>query len=195
MTSILKSETSRINGAKSHGAVTDAGRLASAANSAKSTGPTSPEGQARSSQNAVRYGMLTDAIVLDAESSDQFAALLARLTEELQPDSGIETHLVEVMAVAEWRTMRLWCIEKEELVNETQKQALDGGNGAGQNPAKCTALAYRALSDRSKLLELLNRHEARYERQYFRTLTNFEARREKNKKKCQNEVNPPAPAA
>jgi hypothetical protein len=134
--------------------------------------------------------MLAEAIVLDTESSDQFATLLSRLTEELQPETGIETHLVEVMAVAEWRIMRLWCIEKEELVNETQKQALDGCNGTGQNPAKCTALAYRALSDGSRLLDLINRHEARYERQYFRTLARFEARREKIKKNSQNEVNP-----
>jgi hypothetical protein len=98
------------------------------------------------------------------------------------------------MALAEWRTMRLWCIEKEELANETRKQALDGCNGTGENPAKCTALAYRALSDGSKLLELLNRHEARYERQYFRTLARFEARREKIKKNNRNEVNPPDPA-
>jgi hypothetical protein len=182
MSSTLKIESARINGAKSHGPVTAIGKLASAANSAKSTGPTSPEGQARSARNNLRYGMLAEAIVLDTESSDQFATLLARLTEELQPEPGIETHLVEVMAIAEWRTMRLWCIEKEQLVNETQKQALDGCNGTGLNPAKCTALAYRALSDGSKLLDLLNRHEARYERQYFRTLARFEARREKIKK-------------
>ena len=182
MSSTLKIESARINGAKSHGPVTAIGKRASAANSAKSTGPTSPEGRARSAQNALRYGMLAEAIVLDTESSDQFADLLARLTDELQPETGIETHLVEVMAVAEWRTMRLWCIEREELANETQKQALDGCNGTGQNPLKCTALAYRALSDGSKTLDLINRHEARYERQYFRTLARFEARREKIKK-------------
>jgi hypothetical protein len=165
--------------------------LASAANSAKSTGPTSPEGLARSAQNAVRYGVLAQAIVLDTESSEEFAAVLSRLTEEIQPEAGIETHRVEVMAVAEWRTMRLWCIEREELVNETRKQTLDGCNGTGQNPAKCTALAYRALSDDSRSLELINRHEARYERQYFRTLARLEDRRAlKIKKNSQNEVNP-----
>jgi hypothetical protein len=86
--------------------------------------------------------------------------------------------------------MRLWCIEKEELVNETQKQALDGCNGTGQNPAKCTALAYRSLSDGSRLLDLINRHEARYERQYFRTLARFEAPREKIKKKFSKRSEP-----
>ncbi len=174
MSTPLKAQTSRINGSKSRGPITPAGKRISAANSAKSTGPTSPEGRARSAQNALRYGMLAEAIVLDTESTDQFAALLARLTDELQPETGIETHLVEVMAVAEWRIMRLWFIEKEEIVNETQKQALAGCNGTGQNPAKCTALAWRALSDGSRSLDLINRHEARYERQYFRTLARFE---------------------
>jgi hypothetical protein len=182
VSSILKIESARINGAKSRGPVTPAGKQASAANSAKSTGPTSPEGRARSAQNALRYGMLAQAVVLDTESSEEFAAVLARLTDELQPETGIETHMVEAMALAEWRIMRLWCIEREELANETQKQALAGCNGTGQNPAKCTALAYRALSDGSKSLDLINRHEARYERQYFRTLARLEDRRRKNKK-------------
>jgi len=181
MSSILKIESARINGAKSQGAVTPEGKLNSAANSAKSTGPTSPEGLARSSRNAVRYGMLAEAIVLDTECSDEFAAVLAALTEELQPETGIETHMVEVMALAQWRIMRLWCVEREQIANEIQ---------TGENPAKCTAQAYRALSDGSKSLELINRHEARYERQYFRTLARFEARREKIKKNSRNEVNP-----
>jgi hypothetical protein len=105
MNSILKIESARINGAKSHGAVTPEGKQASAANSAKSTGPTSPEGLARSSRNAIRYGMLAEAIVLDTECSDEFTAVLSRLTDELQPETGIETHMVEVMALAQWRTM------------------------------------------------------------------------------------------
>jgi hypothetical protein len=181
MNSILKIESARINGAKSHGAVTPEGKQASAANSEKSTGPTSPEGLARSSRNAVRYGRLAEAVVLDTECSDEFAAVLAGLTEELQPETGIESHMVEVMALAQWRIMRLWCVEREEIANEIQ---------AGDNPAKSTAQAYRTLSDGSKSLELINRHEARYERQYFRTLARFEDRREKIKKNSRNEVNP-----
>jgi hypothetical protein len=182
MSSILKIESARINGSKSRGPVTAIGRQASAANSAKSTGPTSPEGRARVAQNAIRHGMLAEAIVLNEESSEQFSSLLARLTEELQPETGIETRLVEVMAVADWRRMRLWCIEKEQLADETLKQALDGCNGTGRDPAKCTALAFRALSDNSRSLDLINRYEARYDRQYLRTLARFEARRKKNKK-------------
>src|ERR1700688_1078747 len=133
MSSLLRIEASKANGAKSHGPVTPEGKLASASNSELSTGPVTPDGKARSAQNAIRHGILTGAIVLDTESSEQFAELLAQLHEELQPEPGIETRFVEVMAIADWRRMRLWCMEREELSREIESQ-----NNSGQSPVRAT---------------------------------------------------------
>ncbi len=177
----LQIQASRINGSKSNGPVTPEGKVISAANSAQSTGPTTPEGKARVAQNAVRYAAIAEAILLKAEDSQEFKDLLASLTEELKPEPGIETRIVEVIAAADWRRMRLWCIEKEQLAHETVRQDLDGCS-ADREPAKCTAMAYGNLSDRSRALEMINRHEARFDRQYFRSLALLESRREKKMK-------------
>src|SRR5580704_12356212 len=102
----LQIAAARANGAKSRGPITAAGKRASAANSANSTGPVTPEGKARSSQNATRHGLLSASMVLHGESDDRFSAYLSVLEDELQPAPGVESSLVETMAVAPWRRMR-----------------------------------------------------------------------------------------
>ncbi|HEX4134472.1 MAG TPA: hypothetical protein VHY84_07685 [Bryobacteraceae bacterium] len=190
MSSIIRIAASRANGAKSRGPVTVAGWLASLANSAKSTGAITPEGRARSSQNAIRHGILAESIVLDSESAERFSEVLSTLQEELQPASPIESRYVETMALAEWRRLRLICLEKEQMTIETRRQeAADIGNlsndGAREvevNPARFTALAFRALSDESRAQELLNRYEARYDRQYQRALNGLRTYRADKRK-------------
>ena len=180
MSSILRIASSRANGAKSHGPVTVDGKLASLANSAHSTGPVTPEGKARSAQNAIRHGILAESIVLDSESAERFSEVLSTLQDELQPASSIESRFVETMALAEWRRMRLMCLEKEQLAMETRRQELADRNMSGAdegveevkvNPMQLTARAFRVLCDESRVTELLNRYEARYNRQYQQALS------------------------
>jgi hypothetical protein len=181
MSSILRIAASRANGAKSRGPVTVAGRLASLANSAKSTGPVTPAGLARSSQNAIRHGVLAESIVLDSESAERFCEVLSALQDELQPTTPIESRYVETMALAEWRRLRLICLEKEQITIETRRQESADLNNLSEtaevNSAHFTALAFRALSDESRAQELLNRYEARYDRQYQRALNGLRAYR------------------
>jgi hypothetical protein len=179
MSSSLRIDASRANGAKSHGPTTIAGRLASLANSAKSTGPVTPDGQARSSQNAIRHGILAESIVLDSESAENFSEVLTTLQDELQPATSIESRYVETMALAEWRRLRLVCLEKEQLTIETRRQeAADLSTDAAEvSPIRYTALAFRAMSDESRAQELLNRYESRYDRQYQRAMNGLRAYR------------------
>ena len=136
----------RLNGAKSHGAITAAGKL-------------------RSSQNAIRHGLLADAVVLHNEDSNLFTQLLASLDDEFQPDTPSQRALVDKMAVALWRQLRIWTIEKESYRLEIQQQVLPG-----HSPAARAAIAFRRLHDESRALELLNRYDTRYDRQYARSL-------------------------
>src|ERR1700677_2354279 len=115
----LQIAAARANGAKSRGPVTAEGKRASAANS---TGPVTPEGKAWSSQNATRHGLLSDSMVLHGESDARFCALLNTLENELQPEPGIESIQTDVMAVAHWRRMRLWSLEKALYMQETLKR-------------------------------------------------------------------------
>src|SRR5580692_4411031 len=98
MSSELQSQTARINGAKSNGPIT-------------------PEGKARSSDNSRRHG-LTASVLLDGESDEHFQLLLADYMDQFQPQTGVETDLVEVMAISRWRLRRLLAIETHQFDNE-----------------------------------------------------------------------------
>ena len=92
MSSLLKSETARINGAKSHGPIT-------------------PPGKARSSANSRRHGLAGASILIDGESQEDFDLLRADFIDHFHPQTAVETDLVDVMAIARWRLRRLLAIE------------------------------------------------------------------------------------
>ena len=146
MPSALKSETARINGAKSRGPVT-------------------PEGKARSADNSRRHGLTAASIVLPGESAAHFQLLLADYMNYFQPQTGVEADLVEVMAVARWRLRRLLAIETHQLELEMTRRK-----------RTCLvhedrlADAFQQLSDTSNSLALLLRYEASINRSYDKAL-------------------------
>jgi hypothetical protein len=171
----------RANGAKSHGPITPEGKRASAANAAFSPGSVTPEGKDRSSRNATRHGLLANSTVFDGESEERFSALLAELEAELQPEPGIEASQVVVMAVAHWRRMRLWSVEKVQYFEETAKRLASGAQRPGEPgedpPITQLTRSFRSLSDESRSMERLNRYESRYSREYQRALACFKSHR------------------
>jgi hypothetical protein len=164
---------------------------ASRTNGAKSRGPITPEGKEASSQNAITHGMLADTVVLKDECPDRFLELLRALHEERQPQPGIEASLVENMAVARWRQMRLWGMEKAAMDHETDKRSEAWGSSEGH--ATRAALAFRALSDDSRSLDLINRYESRYDRQYLRAHRRFLELQDRRTPPHVPEPAPPAP--
>ncbi len=202
MSSKFRIAASRANGAKSRGPVTDEGKRIAALNTIHSTGPVTPEGKFRVSQNATRHGLLADSLVLDGESEARFCSLLAAFEAELQPESQIEHDQAEIMAVAQWRRMRLWSIEKAEYIEETRrrKTAL-AQNGAtvddGETPITHLARTFRTLADESQVLHLLNRYETRFSREYTRALACATAQRtlreQRERQQARRNRNQPAP--
>jgi hypothetical protein len=163
MSSELQIIANRINGAKSHGAIT-------------------PEGQIASSRNSLVHGLLSEAIILDGESAERFNTLHDSLIEEFQPETPTECGLVETMVVCRWRLMRIWILENSALAHEIRKQA--AANEQENKPTQA-ALAYRTLSDDTRWLDVFNRYEARFDRQLSRAIQRFNevrARRGKQKK-------------
>jgi hypothetical protein len=93
MTPEQKADISRINGAKSRGPVTAAGR-------------------ARSSRNATRHGFTSNHMVLlNCENPTEFQRVLDEYLLMYRPSSAIERSLVNEMVAAHWRIRRLWTIE------------------------------------------------------------------------------------
>jgi hypothetical protein len=145
---------------------------ASRENGKKSRGPLTPEGKRNSSRNSLRHGMLARTIVLDGESRERFNELCKSLTDELQPATSIEHLLVQKMAVAHWRQMRFWNIEKASMDYEVSKQSAEH---AGADPSLRDALALRTLGS---VGQTTSQFEVRFDRQFDRALSRFERLRE-----------------
>ncbi len=137
----------------------------SRANGAKSRGPVTPEGKQTSSRNAIRHGFLAEPVVLDVERAPAFYDLLNDLIREHNAQTETQLNLIETMAMARWRIARLWAIEREILQTEMEKPEHES-----DDPAANLTKAFRALADRDGILGLLNRYEARLDRQYTRAL-------------------------
>jgi hypothetical protein len=104
MPSPLRSETARINGAKSHG-------------------PKTPQGRAISPVNATSHGLTARTLILTNENQDDFLALLNAYFDLLQPANKMEVDLTSEIVVARWRLVRTWRYETAILDVEMDTQA------------------------------------------------------------------------
>jgi hypothetical protein len=152
MSSELKRETARTNGAKSHGPVT-------------------PEGKARSAANSRRHGLASALIVLPGESAEHFQLLLAEYMDQFQPQTGVEADLVEVMAVARWRLRRLLAVEARlfDLELCRHQKEIDK-KFDGMEYEDRLAWAFQNMSDNGHSLALVVRYEASINRSYDKAL-------------------------
>jgi hypothetical protein len=86
---------------------------AARANGARSRGPKTPEGKARSSRNSARSGTLAHALLLKGESREGLESVVGLLNRSLQPQDPFEALLIEKMAAAHWRQLRIWNREQQ----------------------------------------------------------------------------------
>ena len=139
--------------------------LASRANGARSQGPSTPQGKQRSSQNAVRHGLLARCIVMEKESLQSFEALLTQHLDSLQPVDGVEFGMVEEMVASYWRMRRAWAIETRMLEDAANAQP-------ESDPVGAIAAAFTSLAA-SPALALMHRYETRLHLVYQRSLHNL----------------------
>ncbi len=135
-------------------------------NGALSRGPVTPAGKAVSSANALKHGLLAEAIVISGEGADHLAALSARFHAEFHPRTQTETHHVETMIMCRWRLHRVWEFESACLNHEIEKLAA-AVNGQGHRTR--ASLAFKSLSDQSRSLDLLSRYETQFARTFIRS--------------------------
>ena len=103
----------------------EAGRM----NGARSRGPKTAAGKARSAQNALKHGLRAARhVVLPDEDATEFAALEAALVAELAPQDTLQALLVGRIARAAWRLERAERLEVD-LFAERLRLAADGGVG------------------------------------------------------------------
>ena len=139
--------------------------ITSPLNGQKSRGPITEEGKKISSRNAGRHGLLSETIVIVGESAERFDAHLDRLIDEYHPSTETECSIVEEMAVAKWRQMRIWGMESSDMTEEILSQESNAQIAAKDAPVRA-AIAFRNLGQASTSRDSMNRYDARYHRVY-----------------------------
>jgi len=81
-------------------------REANRRNARRSTGPKTVEGKNAIRWNALKHGLLANAVVLPQEDRAEYERLWAGLAESLQPVGMLEALLVEEIACTYWRRRR-----------------------------------------------------------------------------------------
>jgi hypothetical protein len=144
---------------------------AARANGAKSRGPKTPEGKLASSRNATTHGLTAHTLVLHNESETQYDSDLRDYLDQFRPQGKVEIDLVRQLAAAQWRLARYIAVETALLENKMESQAewLDEKYQVLPEPNRL-AFAFDALSEPNGALALLNRYQARLQREYQRVL-------------------------
>jgi hypothetical protein len=146
MSSDRRKESSRANGAKSHG-------------------PTTPEGKKRSSRNAVQHGLLARCLLFSGEDAANFQILIQNHDRRFQPADGIEFGMIEEMCAAYWRLHRVWTIETHTLEHQF----------AIQPPGDEFVRLINASHELAALpgTALMQRYETRLQNMYARAIRTF----------------------
>ncbi len=136
-------------------------------NAKHSTGPRTPKGKAKSSQNALKHGILAESVVIpnceQLESAEKFNALLADLIDELRPVGTIEEMLVETVAVSYWRLSRALRYEAAEIASRVDARK----DWNFSDPIGCASLPFVEKT------HMILRYETTIERRLHRALSSL----------------------
>ncbi len=153
---------------------TDRQLQANRENAKKSTGPRSPEGKQRSSQNALKHGLLAADSVIPGEDPADFDRHLTLFENTYVPKNYIEGEIVRQIADAAWRMQRRSRIEsaavtvamarrRKHRLRYGQESALEG------HEADLELLGASMLDD-TKLLNNLGRYDGHLTRRFYRAV-------------------------
>lgn len=135
--------------------------IANRKNAESSTGPRSLEGKRASSQNSTRHGLSGSThAVLPGEDPDDFEALVSGLEQTYEPCTEVECILIDQMAKARWKILRIARLEAEayeELLT---------------NPEGASVLG--ALAQSGNIFEKLQRYADAAERSFYKALRELE---------------------
>ena len=170
MSTLSRSESSRINGAKSRGPVT-------------------PEGKQRSAQNAVKHGLLAKGICLNIEKTEVFEELVADFCARLRPVDNVELRLVEQAALAQFRYERIAAsTETSMFVLKMDEQAPEVARQYERvDPPTRFAIAFTSLASEGNSIQLMLRYQQTMLRQRDSALKQLHELRTKFPSPCEPE--------
>lgn len=156
-------------------------------NGAKSHGPTTPEGKATSARNATKHGLSArNPILLTVEDEQAYQKVRDEYEQLFQPANIVERQLVDEMVSVQWRRQRAEAIEAAQINFSMDRMANDIAARFDRiDGATRIALAYNHEVNESRTLHNVQRIADRLSRQYLRLLKAFQSLRE-------NPIDPPA---
>jgi hypothetical protein len=151
---------------------TEAQKTASHRNGARSHGPITLEGKNISRANACHHGLLSKVLLIEGESRQIFREFVTHLESTFLPVTPYELTLVETMAIAKLRQMRLARMERagvrHQLCEHSQRH---DATPFPADPATRAWIAFSGINRQHRTLELMNRCESCCDRQYNKALT------------------------
>ena len=100
-------------------------------NATLSTGPKSAEGKKIVSGNRLSHGILSNKLLLENESPQEYQALLDDLLSQLKPVGALEQSLVEKIALILWRQKRLVRAETATITMASNDKQIASTVGSG----------------------------------------------------------------
>ena len=161
------------------------------ANGALSHGPKTPEGRALSDAAAITHGLTARRTLAADESEEAFRALREMYARYFQPATQTEFDWLEEFIATRWRLIRITSMETALLTLEVDRQVPQVKKTFTVCETETRlAMAFRALSDDTHALSLLNRYEARIRRTHDKLYKRLDSRRKKRARAVHNEPNP-----
>ena len=147
---------------------------ANKANAERSTGPKTQVGKARSRHNSWKHGLTAETLVIGGEDPARFNEFRAELIRQRDPQSTLESELVERLAGILWRLRRVPFFEaaivaaRQDEVDEYTSLE-DEDMDVGQALVRVGLALIRDGAD-SDVLGKLDRHEATLTNALWKTL-------------------------
>ena len=156
----------------------------SRANGALSHGPKTPQGRALSDAAHITHGLNSRRTVLGHESEEEFRALREAYVIYFQPETRADFDLLDEFVAARWRLLRITSIETAlfDLELDHQEPVVKKTFAVCDTETR-SAIAFKALCDDSRALGVLNRYEGRIRRTHDRLFKRLEARRKNHENK------------
>ena len=159
-------------------------------NGAKAAGTKSPVGIQKSSGNALKHGLTGKAVVLSNESQQNFDDLHQSYVHEFSPESTVEMDLIDQMVSAQWRLRRIWRMQTAALDLKMDQQEAEIAKAFKQiDQTTRVSVAFTALANEEKALDLYLRYEIAYTRMHQRAINSLSKLR---KEKLRNDPEPPS---
>jgi hypothetical protein len=144
-------------------------------NAKLSTGPRTSEGKAHVRLNSLRHGLRSAALVLPTEDQQDFDHLIAGIEDEFQPQTASENTLIEQMAIAQWKILRVDRAQNAILLQDpTGLDHISALDRLGQHEARLQRSWFRAYKELDRLRRL-RRKEASQRRQEEQDESDLEA--------------------